>query len=207
VSKKSFFLEFWAMIVVAVIAFVVGLVIGGLGGSSKTEVVKVASAPSSSSPGAEEVEPEPAGEAKPMEAVKPEETAPAKEAKPEAKAASEGKAGAKGNESSATPAAKPAPKQAAASKLAIEADPVGNLEFTKSKLTAKAGRVEIDFTNMSPVPHNVAIEANGKTLGETEVLTHGSDSATVNLKPGTYTYFCTIPGHREAGMEGTLTVK
>jgi plastocyanin len=189
-SKKSFFLEFWAMIAVAVIAFVVGLGIGGLGGSSKTEVVKVANSPSSFGAGEEEVEPE-----------------PAEEAKPEGKAASEGKEGAKGKESSAAPPAKPAPKRAAAGKLAIEADPVGNLEFTKSKLTAKAGKVEIDFTNMSPVPHNVAIEANGKTLGETKVLTQGSDSATVNLKPGTYTYFCTIPGHREAGMEGTLTVK
>jgi plastocyanin len=92
--------------------------------------------------------------------------------------------------------------------LEIEANPEGNLEFTSDTASSKAGKVTVDFTNESPVPHDVAIESEGgETVGQTEVIQEGSDSTTVNLKPGTYHYFCTIPGHRQAGMEGTLTVK
>lgn len=92
--------------------------------------------------------------------------------------------------------------------LEIEASPEGNLEFTSSTETAKTGKVTVDFNNESPVPHDVAIESEGgETVGKTEIIAEGSDSTTVNLKPGTYHYFCTVPGHRQAGMEGTLTVK
>jgi plastocyanin len=92
--------------------------------------------------------------------------------------------------------------------LEIEANPEGNLEFTSSTESAKAGKVTVDFTNESPVPHDVAIESEGgETVGQTEVISEGSDSTTVTLKPGTYKYYCTVPGHRQAGMEGTLTVK
>lgn len=95
-----------------------------------------------------------------------------------------------------------------ASAVDIEADPSGNLAFTSDEATAKAGKDTINFTNESPVPHDVRIEdENGKELGGTEVLAEGSESAEVELKPGTYTYFCSVPGHRQAGMEGTLTVK
>ncbi len=94
------------------------------------------------------------------------------------------------------------------SSVDIEADPSGNLAFTSDKATAKAGKDTINFTNDSPVPHDVKIENSaGEEIGGTEVTSEGSDSAEVELKPGTYTYFCSIPGHREAGMEGTLTVK
>jgi plastocyanin len=90
----------------------------------------------------------------------------------------------------------------------IEANPEGNLEFATKSATAEAGKVTVDFKNESPVPHDVAIESEGgETVGQTEVIQEGSDSTAVTLKPGTYHYFCTIPGHRQAGMEGTLTVK
>jgi plastocyanin len=90
----------------------------------------------------------------------------------------------------------------------IEADPSGNLAFTTSSVTAKAGKDTVNFTNESPVPHDVKIEnENGEEIGGTEVISEGSDSAEVELEPGTYTYYCSIPGHRQAGMEGTLTVK
>lgn len=90
----------------------------------------------------------------------------------------------------------------------VEADPSGNLAFTSEEITAKAGKDTIDFTNESPVPHDVHIEdSSGKELGGTEITQEGSDSAEVELKPGTYTYFCSVPGHRQAGMEGTLVVK
>ena len=92
--------------------------------------------------------------------------------------------------------------------LDIEADPSGQLAFTSDEASAKAGKVTVDFTNSSPVPHDVKIEdSSGQEVGGTEVISEGSDSAEVELKPGTYTYYCSIPGHREAGMEGTLTVK
>jgi plastocyanin len=90
----------------------------------------------------------------------------------------------------------------------IEANPEGNLEFATKSATAEAGKVTVDFKNESATPHDVAIESEGgETLGKTEIIAEGSDSTTVNLKPGTYHYFCTVPGHRQAGMEGTLTVK
>jgi plastocyanin len=96
----------------------------------------------------------------------------------------------------------------ASAAVEIEADPEGNLAYTTKEATATAGKVTIDFNNSSPVPHDVAIEdSGGKTITQTETLAEGSDSATANLKPGTYTFYCSVPGHREAGMEGTLTVK
>jgi plastocyanin len=93
------------------------------------------------------------------------------------------------------------------SALEIEAAASG-LAYAGTTATAKAGKVTVDFTNPQPVPHDVAIEsADGEVIGQTETTAEGSDSTEVELEPGTYTYFCTVPGHREAGMEGTLTVK
>lgn len=93
--------------------------------------------------------------------------------------------------------------------IAVEADPGGELAYTSKSLTAKAGNVTVDFKNPQALTHDVAIESSsGKVVGKTELIAESSSTATIeNLKPGTYTYFCTVPGHREAGMEGTLTVK
>jgi plastocyanin len=90
----------------------------------------------------------------------------------------------------------------------IEADPSGNLAFTSDEATSEAGEVTVNFTNSSPVPHDVRIEdSSGKEIGGTEVISESNESAEVELKPGEYTFFCSVPGHRQAGMEGTLTVK
>jgi uncharacterized cupredoxin-like copper-binding protein len=95
-----------------------------------------------------------------------------------------------------------------AAALAFEADPGGGLAYTAKTATAKAGKVTVDFTNPQPLSHDVVIEdSSGKEVGGTEVIAEGSDSAVVDLKSGKYTFFCSVPGHREAGMEGTLTVK
>ncbi len=95
-----------------------------------------------------------------------------------------------------------------ASTVDFEADPSGALAFTSDSAEAKAGKVTVDFTNSSPVPHDVAIEdSSGETIAETETLAEGSASTTAELKPGEYTFYCSVPGHRQGGMEGTLTVK
>lgn len=94
----------------------------------------------------------------------------------------------------------------ASTTLNVEADATA-LAFNTTELTAKAGKVTIDFKNPSATPHNVVIEENGKELSGFEPIAEGEESETAELKPGTYTFFCAVPGHREAGMEGTLTVK
>jgi plastocyanin len=83
-----------------------------------------------------------------------------------------------------------------------------SLAFDQKTATAKAGSVTIDFDNKQALQHDVAVsDSSGKQLGATDLVSSGTASTTVNLQPGTYTFFCTVPGHREAGMEGTLTVK
>jgi plastocyanin len=90
--------------------------------------------------------------------------------------------------------------------LQLAADPSA-IAFDKTSLTSKPGKVTIDFENPSTLEHNVAIEQGGKVLAESETIASGKTSVTAELAPGTYTFLCTIPGHAEAGMEGTLTVK
>ena len=82
------------------------------------------------------------------------------------------------------------------------------LAYSSDTATSKAGKVTVSFDNSQSIAHDVAIEnSSGETIGQTELVSGGSDSTVVNLKPGTYHFYCTVPGHREAGMEGTLTVK
>ena len=90
--------------------------------------------------------------------------------------------------------------------LKIAADPSGALKFDKSSLTAKAGKVTIVMDNPSDVPHAVEIEGNGvEEEGET-VEKGGVSKASADLKAGKYEFYCPVDGHKEAGMEGTLTV-
>jgi len=95
-----------------------------------------------------------------------------------------------------------------ASTLAIEANREGQLAYNTKSLSANAGKVSIAFTNMAPLAHNVTIEGTGgKILGATPTFQGASKTVSLQLKPGTYKFFCSVPGHRAAGMEGTLTVK
>jgi len=92
--------------------------------------------------------------------------------------------------------------------VAISADPTGQLAFQQKSVTTQAGAVTIDFTNQSPVGHDVKVEdSTGKQFGGTDLVTGGKGTATVQLAPGNYTFYCDVPGHQEAGMEGRLTVK
>jgi plastocyanin len=82
------------------------------------------------------------------------------------------------------------------------------LAFDQKDATANAGSVTVDFNNQQGLSHDVAIaDSSGKVLGQTDLVASGTTSTTVDLQPGTYTFYCTVPGHRDAGMEGTLTVK
>jgi plastocyanin len=104
---------------------------------------------------------------------------------------------------------KPAVEQGG--KLQIDADPSGQLAYVTNKASATAGAVTVTMGNSSSVNHNIAIQsgtgASGPVLGASKFISSGSASVTVTLKPGTYTFFCQVPGHRQAGMEGTITVK
>ena len=109
--------------------------------------------------------------------------------------------------SPATTSSAPAPA-GGETKLSLSANPSGQLEYNTKSLQAKAGKVTISFTNQAPLSHDVAIESSsGQALGSTPPFTGGSKTLSLELKPGTYKFFCTVPGHRQAGMEGTLTVQ
>jgi plastocyanin len=107
-----------------------------------------------------------------------------------------------------TPAGGGAGGGGGASTVDISTPSGSTLAFDQKTASAKAGSVTINFDNMQPLQHDVKVEdSSGKELGGTDLVSSGTATATVDLQPGTYTYFCSVPGHREAGMEGTLTVK
>jgi mono/diheme cytochrome c family protein len=106
------------------------------------------------------------------------------------------------------------PALEAGGKLQIPASPTGQLAYVTNKAVAKPGPAVVEMPNTSGVSHNIAIEAGaheatpgGPVLGASQFVTKGSASVKVTLKPGVYTFFCQAPGHRAAGMYGTLTVK
>ena len=96
----------------------------------------------------------------------------------------------------------------ATTRLSVAANPTGTLMFTKANLSAKAGTVQITFTNRSPLGHNLTVQqgSGGAVVASTPTFHGGSKTLTMHLKAGHYTYFCSVPGHRQAGMHGTLTV-
>jgi plastocyanin len=84
----------------------------------------------------------------------------------------------------------------------------GGLVYQPNGLTAKPGNVAITYDNPSQVPHSIAVAtANGNVLGQVQPFTNGKQTVTLsNLAPGKYVFYCTVPGHRQAGMQGDLTV-
>jgi plastocyanin len=116
--------------------------------------------------------------------------------------------------SNTTPAQAPAPSTSgssggggASTNLTLSADSSGQLKFDKSSLSAKAGNVTISMDNPSPVQHAIGIEGNGLDKTGSTVGMGGKSTVTAPLKPGTYTFYCPVDGHKAAGMKGTLTVK
>jgi len=111
--------------------------------------------------------------------------------------------------STAAPASSSSAAPAASSgSISESADPGGALKFTSDSLTAKAGKVTVSFTNKAPESHNFTVAtASGSVVGATPTFTGGTKTLSLHLKPGTYTFYCSVPGHEAAGMKGTLTVK
>jgi plastocyanin len=91
--------------------------------------------------------------------------------------------------------------------IEISADSSNALDYDVSELRAEAGTVTIAMANPSALPHNVAIKGNGVDVKGEIVNSGGTSSVTADLAPGTYTFYCSVPGHEQGGMTGTLTVK
>jgi plastocyanin len=124
--------------------------------------------------------------------------------------------GSSSNDNSTTAAATPPATTPAAggggaggtSTVDISTPSGSDLAFDQKDVSAKAGNVTVDFDNKQSLQHDVAVaDSSGKVIGQTDLVSSGTANATVDLQPGTYTFYCTVPGHKEAGMEGTLTVK
>jgi uncharacterized cupredoxin-like copper-binding protein len=92
-------------------------------------------------------------------------------------------------------------------KLEIPADPSGALAYAFASAEAPAGSLEIDSPNKSAVDHNIAVEGSGIDEKGPVVKNGAVSKVNVDLKAGDYTFYCSVPGHREGGMEGKLTVK
>jgi len=119
---------------------------------------------------------------------------------------SSGKGGVTEGEKGAQGSSKASSGPQASTTLPLAADPSA-LAFDKTELSAKPGKVTIDFDNPSPIPHNVVILKDGKELAGFEPIAEGEEEVSAELEAGTYTFICSVPGHAEAGMEGILTVK
>lgn len=93
--------------------------------------------------------------------------------------------------------------------LEASAAPDGSLAFEQDSLEAKTGQVTVTFDNPAPIAHDFCVESpDGNELGCTDLIADGdTDVAQFDLEPGEYTYFCSVAGHRDGGMEGTLTVE
>jgi uncharacterized cupredoxin-like copper-binding protein len=93
--------------------------------------------------------------------------------------------------------------------LKLSADPKGKLKFSTTKLTTTHGKVTLLMTNPSGSgkPHAIAVQGNGIDK-DGKVATPGKTSTVAaTLKKGTYQFYCPVPGHKAAGMKGTLVVR
>jgi plastocyanin len=90
----------------------------------------------------------------------------------------------------------------------VEVSSSEGISYDQSSLAIKPGAVTIEFTNDAGIDHDVVIEdAQGNEVARTDVISSGTTSTEADLDPGEYTFFCSVDGHREAGMEGPLTAQ
>jgi plastocyanin len=91
--------------------------------------------------------------------------------------------------------------------LRISADPEGAPRYDRSTLRARPGRVTIAMTNRSRVPRDVALRGNGVRRAGAVVLEGGTSQVTATLRAGRYVFYCSLPGHEQAGLRGILSVR
>ena len=117
--------------------------------------------------------------------------------------------GAYGGSGGASAAQSSSGAKAAGSKLKLAADEEGKLYFNPSKLSAKAGKATLVMNNPKTTGkmHGIAVEGNGLDKDGKVVGPGSTSTLSVTLKPGKYTFYCPVPGHRQGGMQGTLTVQ
>jgi plastocyanin len=113
----------------------------------------------------------------------------------------------KEEEAEAEAEAKAEPPEAGGQRLELVADPSGLLAFDKRTLRARPGNVTVAMRNPSVEPHNVVIQGNGVDRRGRVVLKGGTSTVTAELRPGEYVFYCSVDGHRQAGMEGELVVR
>jgi mono/diheme cytochrome c family protein len=100
------------------------------------------------------------------------------------------------------------PIAASGGRLEIDANPTGALAFESTRAQAPPGTIEILSMNESPIQHNIALRQPGGRVVEGPVVgTGGTSRLRADLEPGKYEFVCTVPGHEEGGMTGTLTVR
>jgi plastocyanin len=95
----------------------------------------------------------------------------------------------------------------ASSSVQLTADPTGQLAFDRKRASVQQGKFTLRLINRSSIPHNVTITKGAKVLARTKTVQGATTSAPANLPPGDYVFFCSVDAHRQAGMEGTLTVR
>ena len=96
---------------------------------------------------------------------------------------------------------------ATSTELVLTADPSGAIAFDRKEGTVKSGTVTIKLVNDAAIGHNVAVAQGTRELGRSDTISKDETELKVDLRPGEYEFYCTVTGHREAGMEGTLTAR
>jgi plastocyanin len=90
--------------------------------------------------------------------------------------------------------------------VAVSAAADGSLAYDQTELSAAAGSATFEFDNPASIGHDFCLESDGSEVGCTDVVSGDSSTLDADLEAGEYTYYCSVDGHRDAGMEGTLTV-
>ncbi|MGI9020291.1 MAG: plastocyanin/azurin family copper-binding protein [Solirubrobacterales bacterium] len=91
--------------------------------------------------------------------------------------------------------------------VAVSAVADGSFAFEQTELTATAGPTTFEFENPASLGHDFCLEQDGSEVGCSDLVSEDSSTLEADLETGEYTFYCSVAGHREGGMEGTVTVE